>query len=89
VPVKEAARRLGWSEKTVRRALHNGALRGSKPGLHRWTVLAASVDEVLRFGAEGGLPAGVPDKLRRFCRLTAELTALGLELADDFEGVAR
>jgi hypothetical protein len=89
MPVEAAGRRLGWSEKTVRRALHNGTLRGYKPGLLRWTVLAASVEDVLRFGAEGGVPAGVPDKLRRFSRLTAEMTALSLELADDLAGVGR
>jgi excisionase family DNA binding protein len=88
MPVEEAARRLGWSEKTVRRALNNGTLRGYKPGLLRWTVLTSSVDAVLR-GAQDGVPAGVPDKLRRLARLDAAAAALRLELADDLQGVSK
>jgi excisionase family DNA binding protein len=86
--VAEAAERLHLPEKTVLRAIHTGKLRGFQPGLSRWRVLASSVEAWLR-GAEDGVPAGVPDKLRRFSRLTAELTALGLELADDLQGVSK
>ena len=83
-----AAARLGWTDAQVRRALRSRTLRGFKPNPEgRWLVTAESVDAALRYATEGGVPAGVPDKLRRFSRLTAELTALTLELADDFAGV--
>jgi excisionase family DNA binding protein len=84
---REAAEALGWTERQVLRALHLGTLKGLKPGVHRWRVFRASVDEVLRYaaGGAGGLPPQLKDKLKRFSRLTAELTALARELEDDLD----
>ena len=83
--VAQAARALGWTEKAVRAALERSFLDGFKPGglrSSRWAVYRWSV-ESLAAGQRGVDPDALAGKFRRWARLTADLTALTLEIEDD------
>jgi excisionase family DNA binding protein len=78
IRVSEAARRLGWDQRQVLRAIREGCLEGHRPGLRNWMVLTASVDAVLRYG--GGADLDTKRALKDIALRAAELAAECLRL---------
>ena len=99
VSIAEAAQRLGVSEKTIRRRLGGGALRGeriSRPQGYTWAVhLDEDVDRRPASAAQRRIPSwyrrwtGADPKVRQVVKRPLAFAVVGLSLAAILRGVLR